>query len=357
MTLSKKQRILGALLLLAGVVVIAVGLILLFGPKTPEVQDQPQPPDAGVEDGLGGGGPGGSSNGPSLGKLAATVFDGRNMQRGEVLAATDAYTQYYIEYKSGELTISGIMNVPTGEVPEGGFPVLILNHGYIDPAVYTNGRGLRREQAYFAQNGYVVVHSDYRNHANSTKVEDADTETFRLGYAEDVINAIYALRETNFDFIDEERMGMLGHSMGGGIAQQIMVTHPDLVDAVMLYAPVSSDAYENFDRWVLRGRQEAAQEVLAAYGGLDENPQFWEALSPRTYFDEVSIPVQLHHGSADESVPLQWSRDTAHALQEAGKEAELFEYEGEGHEFAAAWPTVMQRTLAFFDEHVKGVEG
>jgi hypothetical protein len=29
---------------------------------------------------------------------------------------------------------------------------VILNHGYIDPAIYTNGRGLKREQDYLARN-------------------------------------------------------------------------------------------------------------------------------------------------------------------------------------------------------------
>jgi hypothetical protein len=33
------------------------------------------------------------------------------------------------------------MNIPKWE---GDFPLLILNHGYLDTRVYTNGRGLKR---------------------------------------------------------------------------------------------------------------------------------------------------------------------------------------------------------------------
>ena len=297
------------------------------------------------------GGDGGADANPSLAQVANMEITGREFTLGEVLEERELYVRYYIEYKSGDLTISGIMNMPRGEGP---FPVLFLNHGYIDTAVYTNGRGLVREQEYFASRGYVVVHSDYRNHANSTDVPDSDIETFRLGYAQDVVNGIYALRAANLEGVDATRIGMLGHSMGGGIAQQIMVTHPDLVNAVMLYAAISSDSYENFDRWVLQDGEVSGNDVLARYGSPEENPEFWKRLSTRSYHDNGTAPVQLHHGTADEDVPVQWSSDTATSLRNAGREVELFEYEGEGHEFSSAWPTVMARTLQFFDKHVKG---
>src|SRR5688572_26203598 len=78
---------------------------------------------------------GGQSYNPiSLPALMAKQFDGRELKLGQVLDETAAYTRYFITYKSGELTISGILNVPKGEGP---FPVLILNHGHIDTSVYT----------------------------------------------------------------------------------------------------------------------------------------------------------------------------------------------------------------------------
>src|SRR3989344_1177212 len=128
----------------------------------------------------------------SLPYLMQKQFDGRDLTLGRILDDNSAYTRYFITYRSGELTISGIMNVPKGS-PAGGFPVLILNHGHIDTAVYTNGRGLKREQDYLARRGYVVIHPDYRNHAQSDKDPEADVN-FRLGYVEDVINAVYAMK-------------------------------------------------------------------------------------------------------------------------------------------------------------------
>ena len=284
----------------------------------------------------------------SLQAFAQKEFVGRNLELGQVKTRTDQYTQYFITYESGELTISGIMNVPNGEGP---FPVLILNHGYIDPAIYTNGRGLRREQDYLARRGYVVIHPDYRNHAQSDKVDGVD-ERFRLGYAEDVINAINAVKNSDLPYFDKERIGMMGHSLGGGVAEVIMVTKPDLVDAFMLYAPVSVDARDNYERWISR-RPEVAERILTEYGSPEENPTFWDNISPISFLDQVTSPIAIHHGTADESVPLAWSERLARELEAANKDVELYTYPGEPHEFAAAWGTVMQRTVDFFDQHVK----
>lgn len=119
-----------------------------------------------------------------------------------------AYTYHSVTYRSGELTISGTMSLPEGEGP---FPVLILNHGYIDASVYTSGRGLRREQDYLARQGFLVIHPDYRNHAQSSRVDEDELEN-RLGYVEDVISAVVAVRASSLPYF-EGNIGMLGHSI------------------------------------------------------------------------------------------------------------------------------------------------
>lgn len=217
----------------------------------------------------------------SLPALMQKKYDGRELVLGKVLEENSAYIRYFITYKSGNLTISGIMNVPKGTGP---FPVLILNHGYIDPAVYTNGRGLRREQDYLARKGYVVLHSDYRGHAQSDNDPDADLN-FRLGYAEDVINAVQAVRASDFAFINKEKIGMLGHSMGGGVSINILVAQPKLVDAIVLFAPVSADAVDNFQRWTER-RPELAKRVVDTYGTAESNPEFWKNIFCSEFFGQ-----------------------------------------------------------------------
>ena len=64
--------------------------------------------------------------------------------------------------------------------------------------------------------------------------------------------------------------------------------------------------------------------------------------------------MQLHHGTADESVPLLFSELLFEGLQEAGKEVELYTYEGDNHNISNYFSQAMQRTIEFYDQHLKG---
>jgi len=286
----------------------------------------------------------------SLPALFEKDFNGSNLTLGRVILETDKHIRYYITYQSGELTISGIINVPKGEGP---FPVLILNHGHIDTSVYTNGRGLRREQDFLADNGYVVIHPDYRNHADSGK-DDRDKLAVRLGYVEDVINAVYAVKNSALPFLDKENIGMFGHSMGGGITLSVLVAQPDLVDAAVLYAPVSGDMRKSFERW-LENDSASTAEITQLYGLPNEVPDFWDNLSAETFYQRIQAPVMIFHGTADESVPLAWSQETLELLKTVGVEANLIIYDGEVHEFVNRFADFMQSTKEFFDRQLKSV--
>lgn len=286
--------------------------------------------------------------GISIQALMKKKFDGRNLRIENMLADNSHYTRYYITYMSGNLRISGIMNVPKGKGP---YPIVVLNHGYIDPKIYTNGRGLKREQDYLAKNGFAVIHSDYRNHADSDKDPDSELH-FRLGYSEDVINAIYAAKNSTFEFLDKENIFMLGHSMGGGIAINIMVTQPNVVKAYVLFAPVSADVNDNFERWTTR-RPEVAQKILEKYGDAKTSPEFWKNISAINFLENVQAPLMIHHGTKDADVPIAWSEKLEKNLKDKNKNVTLHIYQGEPHEFINAWPQAMKRTLEFYRLYLK----
>jgi dipeptidyl aminopeptidase/acylaminoacyl peptidase len=283
----------------------------------------------------------------SLPALFDREYDGRGLRLRQVLVRTGAYTQRYVTYRSNGLRISGVMNVPSGRGP---FPVLVLAHGYIDPAVYANGQGLRREQDWLARAGYAVLHVDYRNHAGSDDDPNAERR-LRLGYTVDVVNAVEAVRRSGLRFLDGDRVGLLGRSMGGGVVYNALVARPGLVDAAVVYAPVSSRTADNFNRWIRpdAGRDDLAARIIDAYGAPEDNPGFWRRASPRTYFDRITEPLLIHHGTADESCPIRWSRQSKTALDRAGADARLVVYPGEPHAFVAAWPASMGRTVRFFE--------
>ena len=122
-------------------------------------------------------------------------------------------------------TISGVLNVPTGRGP---FPAVVLAHGYIDPAIYVRGQGMTRERGVFASRGYVALHVDYRGHAESTTTRGR-TADLRLGYSADVIAAVKALRASPDVPVDDDRIALMGRSMGGGVVMKALIAEPGLV--------------------------------------------------------------------------------------------------------------------------------
>jgi uncharacterized protein len=286
----------------------------------------------------------------SLPALFDEEYDGRALRLRRVLARTDAYVQHAVTFRGDGLTVSGTLHLPRGRGP---FPVLVLAHGYIDPAVYQTGQGLRREQDWLARAGYAVLHVDYRNHAGSDRDPRADEE-LRLGYTVDVINAVHAVRRSGVRRLDGDRVGLLGRSMGGGVVYNVLTVAPGLVEAAVVYAPVSSRAQDNFNRWIRDdpGRSGLSRRIIRAYGAPERNQRFWREVSPRTYFDRVAEPVLIHHGTADDSCPIRWSRQTRRAMRAAGVDVSMFVYPGEPHAFVDAWPTSMRRTVRFFERHL-----
>lgn len=281
----------------------------------------------------------------SLPALMQTEIVGSELVVGEAIGSAAKYTKYPVTYKANDFTISGIMNIPKGDGP---FPTLVLGHGYIDPAIYTSGRGLKREQDYLANQGYIVLHTDYRNHADSDD-DPENSNNLRLGYTIDVIAAAKALKASGLPQIDTSRIGYLGRSMGGGIGYNVAVVAPDEFDAIILYAPVSANYVDNFNKWG-RGNPEIENPIVARHGSPEDTPKFWAGISAENYFDKIDDPIMIHHGTNDESCKVAWSERAASQMKALNKDVTLHIYEGEQHAFGPQWELSMQRSVDFLDE-------
>ncbi len=285
----------------------------------------------------------------SLPALMRREHTGSDLRLGAVLDRTSAYTRYAVTYEANGLTISGIMNIPEGEGP---FPALVLAHGYIDRDVYVSGQGMPREQDRLAREGYVVLHTDYRNHARSDTDPDNDVD-LRLGYTEDVIGAALALRDSGRPEIDGDRIGLFGRSMGGGVVYNTLVVAPGLFDAAVAYAPVSARPEENIDHFQRPDGDPLVAEIEEKHGTPEQNPDFWRGVTPLSYTDRVTEPLLIQHGTADDTCPLRWSREVTAALKKAGKDVELRTLPGEGHTFGPRWASSMDVTEAFLARHLR----
>jgi len=255
------------------------------------------------------------------------------------------------------------LTVPRGEKPEDGWPVVIFNHGYIPPEQY---RTTERYVSYvdgFARNGYIVLRSDYRGHGSSEG--EARGAYNRPDYTVDVLNAVASIK--NYPDADPDRIGMWGHSMGGSITLQSMVATQD-VKAGVIWAGMSG-TYSDILEWRRRrfaGRptptpgpdgviRRGTEDLVAEYGTPEENPGFWASISATSYLGHLSGPIQIYHGTADTSVPFEWSEELYAQLQEAGQTAEFYAYEGDNHNLSNQFGTAMARSVQFFDTYLKEV--
>lgn len=280
----------------------------------------------------------------SLPALARTTYDGSGLRLGEEVLRGPRHREYEVTYRGGGLTLSGRLAVPDGKGP---FPAVVLAHGYIDPAVYANGQGMTRERAWFGEHGYVALHVDYRGHATSSPDRSGGLD-MRMGYTEDVINAVLALRAWDGP-VDDERVALVGRSMGGGVVQNALAVQPGLVRAGVVFASVSSDAAENFEHFIRSddSRGVATRAVLAAHGEPAEEPAFWAGISARTYFGDITEPVLVLHGTADDTCPIAWSRTTVRLMRRSGVDVTLRTYAGEGHAFGPQFAAAMEETGRF----------
>ncbi len=282
----------------------------------------------------------------------------------QVLDPGDNYDRYIASYLSEGNKIFALLTVPQGEPPAAGWPVVVFNHGYIPPEQY---RTTERYVAYvdgFARSGYIVFRSDYRGHGSSEGEATGGYGT--PDYTIDVLNAVAAVKA--YPAADPNRIGMWGHSMGGHITLRSMVTTGD-IRAGVIWAGVVVSYEDLFTTWrrdengtpvptrtpdpeSTRGRWRLS--IFDVYGDWEENPAFWASISPISYAADLSGPIQLHHATGDEIVPYDFSETLYAEMLAAGALGELYIYEGDNHNISVNFTTAMNRSIAFFDAHVKG---
>lgn len=178
---------------------------------------------------------------------------------------------------------------------------------------------------------------------------ERDTWGRRLFDVNAVLNAAQAGKLTQRAAPNPARLGLVGHSMGGGVALLAAAKDGRVRSLVTLAGVASSSRFDGVDVRqhlrafghvkVMNARTNQEMRVGQAYfDELDNNPQAFDVAAAAA---RITLPWLLVHGADDEAVPLA----EAHALLDAantnpvqGENARLLTLEGTGHTFGAGHP-------------------
>ena len=145
-----------------------------------------------------------------------------------------------------------------------------------------------------------------------------------------------------FPEMDLSRVGVSGWSFGGYFSAMAVMRRPDVFKAGVAGAPVCS--WEDYDT-----------HYTERYMGLPEaNRSGYDASSVLTYCKDLSVPLLIIHGTADDNVYFMHSLKMSEALFRAGKQFEFLPLAGFTHMVPDPEVTVRleSRIVTFFKEHL-----
>jgi len=177
-----------------------------------------------------------------------------------------------------------------------------------------------------AKAGFVIIASDYRYRGATVKRDEwGGVEV------DDVLNLVPALK--SLDYVDPERLYMLGLSRGG------TETYLALKRGIPVKAAAVIGGVTDVKAWV-----DARPEMNIVNGNefIDGFAKIWpdyehraeeqyRARSAVYWADQINVPVLMLHSRTDRMVPVTQALRMAEALQEKGKVYSLHVYERDGH--------------------------
>jgi dipeptidyl aminopeptidase/acylaminoacyl peptidase len=200
--------------------------------------------------------------------------------------------------------------------------------------------------SFYVSNGYLVLTPDI---------------VYTIGYPGQsalkcVLPAIQAVVDRGI--VDEKAIGIQGHSWGG---YQIayMVTQTNRFRAASAGAPVVNmiAAYDGIRWGTGLPRQFQYERTQSRIGGsIWQYPTRFIENSPIFWMDRVQTPVMILQNDADDAVPWYQGIEFFLALRRLGKQAWLFNYNGQPHGLRnrAAQKDYAIRLQQYFDHFLKG---
>lgn len=280
-------------------------------------------------------------------RLGQLAISSSQIILGEPIATTSAYQAYQFSLIVEGKKATGLAHIPVGASDIHKMPVIVQFRGYVEREKYTTGVGTEHSGEVFSRNGFITLAPDFLGYGESdmpsTDVFEERFQTYLVGLS------LLASVET-LPMADAEKIGIWGHSNGGQIALTVLEASQKSYPTT-LWAPVTKP----FPYSILYYTDEAEdrgkllRRVLAKF----EQNYDVDLYDLTRYVDHLAGPLQLHQGTADDAVPVEWSDEFVQSLKEKDKAVMYFTYPGTDHNLQPAWNTVVARDVAFFTKYLK----
>lgn len=269
-----------------------------------------------------------------------------------------SFSTYLTSYDSDGLKINALLTIPTGEPPAGGWPAVVFVHGYIPPTLYKTQEKYTDYVNYLARNGLVVLKIDLRGHGSSQG--EPTGSYYSSGYVIDTLNAVSALK--NSGFVNQNSIGLWGHSMAGNIVLRSVAAQPSIPAAVIWAG--AGFTYQDLQTLGLNDNsyrppassspsRTARQRLFDTHGQFNPNSEFWQKVVPTNYLSDYAGAIQLHHAINDNVVNIKYSEGLNKILDEQKIPHEFFHYQTGGHNLTgSSFSSAMQRTVNFYQKYL-----
>ncbi|HEV3339001.1 MAG TPA: DPP IV N-terminal domain-containing protein [Pirellulales bacterium] len=242
----------------------------------------------------------------------------------------------------GQRVLRAAIIRPRSFVKGAKYPVIV--HVYGGPHALTVNSSPRGSvlQQWLADQGFVIVSLDGRGTPRRGREWERAIKNNLIDIPlQDQVDGLQALGEKNPE-LDLGRVGITGWSFGGYFSAMAAMRRPDIYKAAVAGAPVCD--FRDYDT-----------HYTERYMGLpDENRSGYEAANVVTYCKDLSVPLLIIHGTADDNVYFLHSLKMTEALFRAGKKFEFLPLAGFTHMVPDPNVTVRLQTriAAFFKQHL-----
>ena len=245
--------------------------------------------------------------------------------------------------------LQGVLTYPANYDPSQQYPMIVYHYELLsqgmhqyqvpDPTQYYN-------QQIWSHNGYFVFRPDivYRDR----RPGQSNVETLRPAVAATVATAP----------VDEEKIGLIGHSWGG-YQTTYFVTQDDLFASAVAGAPLTNlmSMYLSF-YWNSGGTDARIFEISQGRMQVPwwEDWDSYEANSPLHNIQNMNTPLMVEFGTNDGAVEFNQGVEFYNAARRLGKDMVLLVYDGENHGLAKEpnQRDYQNRIMQWFGHYLKG---